>query len=252
MHEIEMQEMSEEFFPLWQAAGMHLNKQVDGGIRSWLRAHPYPPVLEHLSFRLGNQLFVIRIEDASGKIQGPGSLHGLLTVAHDSGAHACVMPMRRSLMSRTWEPDSGGWGLLDARTRAPINPVLMVTDEKIEMTRWELQDMAVQVVREQLEKSGAKLMSWQGNPDVDPSIWCVGKSGKPEWVVVRATRYPANRAERPATWAEIAHSCQRMSSVGHFASVAVASKEQPFASDQEPPVPLWRGHGLHVRFDGLE
>jgi hypothetical protein len=27
---------------------------------------------------------------------------------------------------------------------------------------------------------------------------------------------------------------------------------QPFASSEEAPVPLWRGHGMHVRFDGLE
>ena len=48
MYEIEMHEMSEAFFPCWKAAGIHLSKQVDGGIQSWLRAHPYPPFLEHL------------------------------------------------------------------------------------------------------------------------------------------------------------------------------------------------------------
>mgnify|MGYP001373253204 CR=1 FL=1 len=36
MYEIEMQEMSEAFFPCWKAAGIHLSKQVDGGIQSWL------------------------------------------------------------------------------------------------------------------------------------------------------------------------------------------------------------------------
>lgn len=61
MHNIEMQEMSPDFLKCWQAAGMHLDKQVQGGIKSWLRAHPYPPVLEHLSFRLGNQLFFVRV-----------------------------------------------------------------------------------------------------------------------------------------------------------------------------------------------
>lgn len=71
MHSIEMQEMTPDFMACWQAAGMHLNSQVDGGIHSWLRAHPYPPVLEHLSFRLGNQLFFVRIEDVSGNVEGP-------------------------------------------------------------------------------------------------------------------------------------------------------------------------------------
>ena len=61
MYEIETLEMSDAFLPIWRAAGFHLNKQVDGGIQSWLRAHPYPPFLEQLSFRLGNQLFFIRV-----------------------------------------------------------------------------------------------------------------------------------------------------------------------------------------------
>jgi hypothetical protein len=78
MHNIEMHEMTEAFFPCWTAAGIHLSKQVDGGIQSWLRAHPYPPFLEHLSFRLGNQLFFVRIEDVDGKAQGPGTSVGLL------------------------------------------------------------------------------------------------------------------------------------------------------------------------------
>ena len=50
MHDIEMYEMTEAFFPCWKAAGLHLSKQVDGGIQSWLRAHPYPPFLEHCRF----------------------------------------------------------------------------------------------------------------------------------------------------------------------------------------------------------
>ena len=30
MYDIEMQEMSGDFFKCWQAAGIHLSKQVDG------------------------------------------------------------------------------------------------------------------------------------------------------------------------------------------------------------------------------
>jgi hypothetical protein len=60
----------------------------------------------------------------------------------------------------------------------PVDPRALVTDERIEMTDWELHDMAVQVVREHLQQQGFELMSWQGNPEVDPSIWFIGKSGR--------------------------------------------------------------------------
>lgn len=252
MHNIEMHEMTEAFFPCWKAAGIHLSKQVDGGIQSWLRAHPYPPFLEHLSFRLGNQLFFVRIEDVDGKAQGPGTIRGLAAAASDGNGHACILPMKKKLFGGSWVADMPGWGLLNAETRKPINPVSLVTEEKIEMTPSEVHDMAVQVVRDYLQKEGFELMSWQGNPEVDPSIWFVGKTRRPEWVVVRSAKFPASNADRPTNWAAIADGCARLSTTGHFASVAVVSVNQPFASSEEAPVPLWRGHGMHVRFDGLE
>lgn len=252
MHNIEMQEMSEEFLKVWQGAGIHLNNQVQGGIQSWLRAHPYPPFLEHLSFRLGNQLFFIRIEDVDGKVEGPGSLRGLLAVAESNHGHACLLPVKRKFFGGGWVPERTGWGLIDAKTSKPIDPISLVTDEKIEMTPWELQDMAVQVVRTFLEKQGHRIMSWQGNPEVDPAIWFVGDSKGPEWVVVRTIKFPENHAPRPSNWQAIAGQCSRMSQVGHFASVALVSAEQPFQSQDEQPVPLLRGHAMHVRFIGLE
>jgi hypothetical protein len=176
MHNIEMHEMTEAFFPCWKAAGIHLSKQVDGGIQSWLRAHPYPPFLEHLSFRLGNQLFFVRIEDVDGKAQGPGTIRGLAAAAKDGNGHACILPMKKKLFGGSWVADMPGWGLLNAETRKPMNPVSLVTEEKIEMTPWEVHDMAVQMVRDYLQKEGFELMSWQGNPEVDPSIWFVGKT----------------------------------------------------------------------------
>jgi len=252
MHEIEVHEMSQEFFRCWQAAGKHLDNQVQGGIRFWLRAHPYPPFLDHLSFRLGNQLFFVRVEDVDGMVAGPGSFRGLHTIAKANGGHALVLPMKRRMAGDTWVSDRNGWGLIDATTRETVDPVALVTDDKIEMTPWELQDMAVQVMRDYLEKQGYELMSWQSNPEVEPAIWFVGDSREPEWVVVRAVRYPERQAQRPDNWPSIENHCARMSRVGHFASVAIASAEQPFQTSDEPATPLWRGHALHIRFTGLE
>jgi hypothetical protein len=135
MYEIEMQEMSEAFFLCWKTAGIHLSKQVDGGIPSWLRAHPYPPFLEHLSFRLGNQLFFVRIKDVDGKVEGPGSLRGLAAAARAAKGRACVLPMKKQLSGEAWAADRPGWGLLDAETGKPIDPVALVTDDKNQGSR---------------------------------------------------------------------------------------------------------------------
>lgn len=252
MFEIEMHEMSDAFLPCWTAAGVHLDKQVDGGIQFWLRAHPYPPFLEHLSFRLGNQLFFVRVEDVEGRVHGPGSMRGLTTAASDANGLACILPMRQKLFGGSWVTDMPGWGLLDAQTRQPIDPFSLVTDERIRMTPSEIHDMAVQVVRDYLDSEGFELMSWQGNPAVDPSIWFVGESKRPEWVVVRSATFPATSVARPTGWQAIADSCAKLSTVGHFASVAISSGEQPFESTGDHPLPLWRGHEMCVKFSGLE
>jgi len=248
MHAIEMQTISQEFARCWQAAGRHLNGRVQGSIHFWLKANLTPPFLEHLSFRLGNQLFFIRIADVARRLSVPGSLGGLLMIAEGCNGRACLMPMR--LRAGAWSPATPGWGLVEARTGGLIDPVALVSDARIEMTDWELQDFAVQIVRQQLEAEGRRLMSWQGNPAVDPSLWYVGDDG-PEWVVVRAARYPEKRAVPPANWSAIADQCAALGKRGNFASVAVASADDSF-DPAAPATPLWRGHELVVRYHGLE
>lgn len=248
MHSIEMHEVSDEFARCWHAAGHHIQQRAQGPLHSWLKASLNPPFLEHLSFRLGNQLFFIRIEDVDGQLNVPGNRDGLLSVAEGCKGHPCLMPMRHR--GGVWAPQTVGWGLVDARTGAAVDPIALVSDERIEMTDWELQDFAVQIVRDYLEKAGWKLMSWQGNPAVDPSVWFVGKTG-PEWVVVRAVRYPQATAHPPGNWRQIAQRCARIGMVGHFASVAAANAHDAF-DEAAPPVPLWRGHAMIVSFKGLE
>lgn len=143
----------------------------------------------------------------------------------DVPGYACVMPMRK--VGTDWEPTEPGWGLLDARTLKPINPAALISDEKIVMTDWELQDFAVQVVREQLAKEGRRLMSWNGDPRVNPSIWFVGDAD-PERVVVRAVRYPAAEANLPNNLAEMKAHFNKLGHLGYFASVSMASVDDPF------------------------
>lgn len=250
MIELETQEMTEEFFRCWRAAAFHLNSQIDGGIRSWLRLESSPPFLEHFSFRIGNQLFFVRVEDADGDVRGPGTLQGLETICLGAGGYGCALPMRRNLAGE-WLADQPGWGLVEAWTRTLLDPFALVTDEKIEMTDWEVHYMAVQVVRDELTKAGYHLISWQSNPDVEPSIWVVGESGEPEWIIVRGARFPATEAARPSNWQEIAESCARLGDTGHFAWVSLASADQDIESADAQPIPLWRGHAMNVEFSGL-
>lgn len=140
MHDIDMHSISREFANCWQAAGLRIQTQAQGPLHSWLKVNLNPPFLEHLSFRLGNRLFFIRLEDAEGKLEVPGSRDGVRSIADGCKGHACLMPMRRVM--EAWEPTESGWGLLDLRSGRPINPVALVSEDRIEITDWELQDFA--------------------------------------------------------------------------------------------------------------
>lgn len=251
MYHIESQEMSDAFFACWQAALRHLNHQVDGGIPSWLRAIPEPPFLEHLSFRLGNQLFYIRVEDVDRRIEGPGSLEGVLWVAEETNGHACLLSMQRTLDGR-WAPVHAGWGLIDAHTRSAVHPAALVTDARIDMTPWERHDLAVQIVRDHLIDTGREVIAWHGNPTVDPAIWFIGASQTPEWVVVRVATVPDPPPSRPDDWEAIMCACAHISRVGHFAPLRLCHPQQPMDAADAAALPLWRGHGVAALFTGLE
>lgn len=127
-----------------------------------------------------------------------------------------------------------------------VNPSMLVTDEPVPTTDWELLDFAVQVVRNHLKERGHEIMSSHSNPQVDPNIWFVADMAKgPEWVVVRAARFPQRQADRPANLETIVKNLAHMSKHGHFASVS-------FESASDPEEPLWRGHGAEVAYDGLK
>lgn len=242
MIEITMDAPSREFAEMWAAAGKHLHARMEGA-PTWMKCELRLPILEHLSFRLGNQLFFVRVEGEGKRVLCPGNRGGLASIARGCKGHACLMPMKWTASG--WRPSLPGWGLAELETGMPLDPPALITDELVEMTDWELQDFAVQVVRDDLEGEGRQLMSWHSNPAVSPSIWFVGDNG-PEWVVVRAVRYPSREAEPPTNWAEIAGECSRLGRIGHFASVAVAAADGP----QEPSF-LARGHALEVAYDGL-
>lgn len=248
MHSIPTDAASNDFAEAWHAAGRHLQRTAESyGLQPWwLRQNLHPPFLEHLSFRLGGELFFVRLEGMSS----PGSLEGLIRVANGCKGFPCLMPMLRS--SAGWMPVHSGWGLLSAAEPSArlhseaFDPRSVLTGQVREMTDWEMHDFAVQQVRQHLEHDGRQVMSSQGDPEVDPSLWFVGPNG-PEWVVVRAVRYPETTAPLPRNLAQIATACSRLSRLGNFASVAVAS-----AGGAAPTGILPRGGPMHVRFSGLE
>ncbi len=230
------------FRQCWWAAGRHLHGRAGDGVE-WLKADLWPPFDAHLAFLLGNQLFLVCVEDAAGLVTAPPGGDGLADLARRCNAHACLMPMRRS--GPDWVAAAPGWGLLDAQTRAPVDPGRLVTDELIGMSAWEEHNTAVRVVIDNLHREGRSLRSFHADPSRDPAIWIEGDDG-PEWVVVRAVRDPKAAPPTPEQLRMIARANAPDGAAGHCAMVLLANSVDALDAGNathRPPdaAPLWRG-----------
>lgn len=162
------------------------------------------------------------------------------------------MPMRR--VGEDWQASESGWGLIDAHTGQPVVLPDLITDANIEMTDWELQDFAVQVVQHELQERGRQLLSWSNDPRVLPSLWFVGDAG-PEWVMVQSVRYPSVDIPPPSTYTDIRTQLRASGYPGNSAVVMVARAEDPFDPDAQNNgnfLPLYRGYGMHIRYAGVQ
>lgn len=241
--------MTAAFFEMWSAAGRHLDQWSDRGL-TWLRAHPNPPYMEHLSFRFGNQLYFVRVVDAAGRIEGPGTLGGLRRVSLGNRGHGCLLPMIHS--ANEWTPLRLGWGLVSPGDGRPLNPEELATDAIIEMSPWEIHDLAVQVARQHLQDEGMEIITYDSDPEVEPAVWVRDRDGRPAWVIVRAACHPAPRPEPPEGWRQLAGQFGGTNYRGYFAPVGLANAEDPFHPAGKGALPLWRGHECRARLDRLE
>ena len=97
MYRIDHEKVSDAFAECRRAARLHLTRKLPPAHPFWLKSSLSAPFLEHLSFRLGNQLFYIRIEDADESIEVPGSRMLLHRVADGNQGCACLLPMPLSM-----------------------------------------------------------------------------------------------------------------------------------------------------------
>lgn len=240
-------DVTQSFGDLWWAALQHLQERMnscagDGADRRfvfWSRAILSPPVAEHLSFYVGNQLYCVQVEDAAGEVQGPPSSQ-LMLPARELNGYACRLKMQRAHAEAPWTPVHPGWGLVDARSGLRIDPPSLVTEQPIELTPREVRRFAVVAVCQKLEAEGCTIKYWHDLPDHQPTIWFDRPDGSEAWVVVGHAIFPYQHAARPWRWLEVSVELLKRAP-GAFVSVRLESPEQPCERLDEPVRPLRRG-----------
>ena len=246
MHTIDEKGFSREFAEAWVAAGKHLNNKAGGSI-PWIRTSLTQPLIEHLSFRMGNRLFFIFLEAAEQRIEA--YLSNYLAHCHRVKAIPCVMKMDHS--SSGWEPAWREWGLRHAETGLELDPVALIDEEKIEISDWELQDFCVKrLVDEISSEEGCKVLGFNSDPEIFPS--CIfEREGELFYVILAAARYPIETAAMPVSTPKIMAHLSGRTAGGYFASISVANVNDAFDPDSCEGYPLYRGDGYYIRYSGL-
>jgi len=255
MYKIDTYNISEEFLNAWRFAGKNLTNQGQGSL-NWIRAHLHQPFDDHLSFRVGNQIFSVLVELENSSMESSltdRERNNQERFCLDNNLVPCIYKVKKTSHGE-YERIFPDWNLVHAETKKPINPVELISEELVEMSPWEVHDVGIQLVADYIKKDGGEVGSYQSVLKIDPSIW-FKRDGIGSYVIVRTVRHPELNAERPTNLNETIKSIKSLKSPegkaeGYFASVGIANNEDSF--DGKNSLPLYRGGGMHIRFTGIE
>ena len=113
-----------EFIDAYNAMGDHFNRfrRTMPESFSFLRMLPVPPMIDHLSFKIGNQIFFIYMDPLDNEVRPVSNLEAMIEFAEEAKAIPCLMPMERTNLG--WKPAMPNWGLATYgfRIRIPLEP----------------------------------------------------------------------------------------------------------------------------------
>jgi hypothetical protein len=243
---------------LQQQFSKHAGKLPESRDFRWIKSDLTWPSFDHLTFAYGNQIFSVLVEviDNEESQLSEQECQRCFDACVKSNLIPCVF--RVSL--REMKPLQEGWNLLALETNLPITPQELVTDERIEMSEWELRNMAIQIVRDSVAQNGGKVLSFTDVLGVDPQVWFEDNAGSRAWIIVR--HYPILSGEEGNEFVGIERQHRQLAPFqGYFAAVSMASSEPvlydrnggviPLSRRFDGTAPLYRGDQFYIKFDRL-
>ncbi|UAM98745.1 hypothetical protein K8354_02665 [Polaribacter litorisediminis] len=209
---IDRPEPTEIFLKAIQKTGFQLQEQfkafnkeqVDSSFDGfkWVKSELTYPSFDNLSFSFKSSIYSVVIEliDETGSSFSFKQRERLLKACDDNNLIPCLFKIKLQEKSKNlidfmastnveepYEllPLQNGWNLFDARNNEKINPLTLSSEEPTEMSKWELSNFAIQIVRTDIENNGNEVLSFCDLPDMNPQIWFKDKKGNLGWVVVK-------------------------------------------------------------------
>ena len=214
MEILDRPEPSKQFIEERQQAMLHIQRIFDNLNASlkdeskcfrWVKTELSYPSFDDFTFAYRNKIFSVLVEIAD-IINGKASfgneqrVRTLLYECQNNNLTPCIYPVIKNKSGgytfwgniieglAPW----GCWNLMNAVTQKFVDPVAEASDELVEVSEWEFQNWAVEIVKEHIQNKGLKLFSYCDVLGVEPNIWFENDKGKTCWVEVLHTLYHDN------------------------------------------------------------
>lgn len=258
MFEIDRPNPPKEFWQARQIAGCHLQECFKKFSQEnwhegffWVKAEPTYPSFDNLTFAYKNQIFSVLIDfvEITKKVLGKTTMRSLLPenvitrflkATEENNLVPCLFPVDANILQPI---TSTSWNLLHAKTKEWIKPENMATDERIPMSKWEINNFVIQIVRDHLTQQGNKILSFCDLVEIEPQIWFENKKGEQCWVLAKFVEKPEDNDYHK--WLGLEKCNKKLLDFdGFFAGVELRN-----ATDFGDI--LYRGEGAHIKFKGL-
>ena len=232
---------TQEYWKAREEVGVFLQnrfKQHNGF--KWIRTEPMSPKFDDMSFAFKNKIFSVLIDikysdkDRLSKIEK----ERFINECKSNNLIPCIFPIndKKSLSLLSDEH----WNLYDIRTNELVNPLTVATDEKIMMSNYEFNNMAVDIVKNYIRKENMNIESYCDIIGIFPQIWFKDKNNEMSWIYVTYSI----TGKFDDINIEVNKLIKGMPKYnGYIAQVGLTSVEN------EGP---YRGAGFYVKFNGIE
>jgi len=228
----------------------------------WVKTELTYPSFENLTFSFKSSVYSVIIEliDNTGSSFSLKQRERLLNACAENNLIPCLFKINLREKSKNlldfmssnniqdeYELSSleQGWNLFNARSNQKINPSTLSSEEPTKMSKWELSNFAIQIVRTDIEKEGNEVLSFCDLPEVNPQIWFKDKQGNVGWVIVKHITTEIDLDYRKWVGLE-QHNEQLLPFDGYYASIQFHSLKT------NSMINLNRGDAYVVNYKGLE
>lgn len=241
----------------------------------WVKPEFTSPSFEHITFGYKNAVFPVLVDILiDGRSTLPEKKRCLL--CDESLKHnltPCLFEVvRRQLKpsddglfngiagqsAYNLQPASDGWNLKHARTGELLDPTDFGSDMDTPMSKWELRNFAIGVVRKHgLKDAGFVMDSFCDIPEIDPQMWFHDREGKRSWAIVRyQSSYNESAADEFRDF--VKENPHLAPYDGYFAAVSAAMADAVIRDQNgevislsrrfDGSMPLYRGHKMYINF----